>query len=404
MSQAINCCSKTMKWDIFKIYSFKFFDDFVLIYPFYALMFADFGMTPAQIGILLGAWSFTAFVLEMPSGVAADKWSRKHILVIAEIIRALGYAVWIFFPTFWGFLLGFVLWGTKSAFTSGTYQALVYDLLKDNGKEHEYAKIVGRGKTFSYIAILAASGGAAFAIPFGYPLVLTLSIVALLIATISILLVSPAKKLESTHEREYFSILKSGLSYVARESTILRLILFIAIIHALGGAIDEYFPIFGDLTNISKSGVAIFIGAMSAAQAFASFFAYKFEKLPLRFFYFSLIISGLLFFWAATALNMSGLMALVIFSGLYSISSIVIESKFQHLIPSATRATISSVQGFFVEIGVLTVYFGFGVLAEVYNFAKGFQIFGLVIIGIGLLYLAHSYFNKATSFDEKTVL
>lgn len=384
-----------MKLDIFKIYSYKFFDDLVLIYPFYALMFADFGMTPAQIGILLGVWSFTAFALEMPSGVAADKWSRKHILVIAEITRALGYAIWIFFPTFWGFLLGFMLWGAKSAFTSGTYQTLVYDLLKDNGKEQEYAKVIGRGKTLSYVAILAASGGAALAIPFGYPFVLILSIVALVIAAISILLVSPAKKRESTHEREYFSILKSGLLYVARESTILRLILFIAIIHALGGAIDEYFPIFGDLTNISKSGVAIFIGAMSAAQAFTSFFAYKFEKLPLHFFYLSLIISGLLFFWAAITLNVSSLVALVIFSGLYSISSIVIESKFQHLIPSDTRATISSVQGFFVEMGVLAVYFGFGVLAEVYDFAKGFQIFGLVIIGIGVLYLLSSFFKTS---------
>lgn len=385
-----------MKSDLIKIYLFKFFDDFVLIYPFYMLMFVDSGMIPAQISLLLGIWSFTTFALEIPSGVAADKYSRKHILVIAEIIRAIGYTVWIFFPTFQGFLIGFMLWGAKSAFTSGTYQAFVYDLLADYGREEEYTKIIGHGKTLSYIAILAASGGAALAIPFGYPFVLIMSIDALIIAAISISQISSAKKRESTYEREYFSILKSGLTYVVRESGVLRLILFISVVHALGGAIDEYFPIFGDLTEISKSGVAVFIGTASAIQAIASFFAYKFEKLPLKFFYLSLIVSGLLFFWAAISLNINGLVALVAFGGLYSISSIVIESKFQHLLPSEARATISSVQGFFTEVGVLTVYAGFGALAEIYNFAYGFQIFGLVVISIGVLYLFISFFNRTS--------
>lgn len=374
-----------------KIYAFKFFDDLVLIYPFYTLMFSDFGMSAAQIGILLGVWSLTAFVLEVPSGVAADKYSRKHILFVAEIIRALGYTVWIFFPTFWGFLIGFILWGTKSAFTSGTYEAMVYDFLKDHGREQEYAKVVGRGKTVSYIAILTASGGAALAIPLGYPFVLAMSVAAIILAGVSVLLIPPAKKQESTHEREYFSILKSGLSYIFREGAVLRLILFISIIHALGGAIDEYFPIFGNLSAVSKSGIAIFIGAMSAMQAFTSFFAYKFEKLPVQFFHASLIVSGLLFFWAAIVLNISGLVALVIFAGFYSISSIVIESKVQHLIPSETRATVSSVQGFFVEIGVLAVYTGFGLLAQAYGYAQAFRDFGLVIVAVGILYLLASF-------------
>lgn len=387
-----------MRWDIFKIYSFKFFDDFVLIYPFYVLMFADFGVSPANIGVLLTVWSIAALILEMPSGVAADKYSRKHILFLAQIVRALGYTVWIFFPTFWGFLAGFILWGVKSAFTSGTYQALVYDLLKSHSKEHEYAKVTGRAKTISYIATLAASGGAALAIPFGYPFVLVLSIVAILFSAVSILFVSSAKQQESTHEREYFSILKDGFTFILREKAVSNIIIFVALVLALGGAIDEFFSIFADLTGISQSGVAIFIGAMSAASAVGSFIAYKFERLSIRFFYVLLIISGLLFWTASILLNIGSLAMLMIFSIIYAICSVVLEAKVQHLIPSGTRATISSLLGF-LQVGGIAVYIGFGVIAEASGYAYAFQVFGLVVAVTGVVYLFSSFLRGDRAFS-----
>src|ERR1700684_453103 len=111
-------------------YAFKFFDSFILIFPLYAVMFVDAGLTPVQISIVLIAWSATAFTLQIPSGVIADRWSRRHILACAQLARAAGFVVWLFYPHFWGFLVGLVLWGVKSAFTSGTFEALLYDELK----------------------------------------------------------------------------------------------------------------------------------------------------------------------------------------------------------------------------------------------------------------------------------
>ena len=56
-----------------KIYAYKFFDDLVFIYPLYAVMFSDFGLTAFQIVVILTVWSIAAFVLEVPSGVFSDK-------------------------------------------------------------------------------------------------------------------------------------------------------------------------------------------------------------------------------------------------------------------------------------------------------------------------------------------
>ena len=62
--------------------------------------------------------------------------------------------------------------------------------------------------------------------------------------------------------------------------------------------------------------------------------------------------------------------------------------KIQHLIPSAVRATATSVQGFVVEIATLAMYFGFGIVAQYVSYDRAFLDFGLAIVAIGLLYLA----------------
>ncbi len=124
-----------MRSFLLKIYSYRFFDDLILVYPLYTVMFADKGVTPAQIAVLLSVWSVTSLLLEIPSGVWADRYSRKNILFIGQIIRAVGYFIWLISPNFLGFLVGFLCWGIKSALTSGTLQALIYDELKNTKRK-----------------------------------------------------------------------------------------------------------------------------------------------------------------------------------------------------------------------------------------------------------------------------
>lgn len=151
-----------------RIYAFVFLNDFILIYPLYAVMFTDHGLSAAQVASILAVWSGVVFVLEIPSGVLADKYSRRKILFWAQISRAIGYGVWIVFPSYWGFLTGFVLWGIKSALIHGTFEALVFDELKAEGEEGQYAKVMSRVRALAFLAILLASAAASLAVLLGY--------------------------------------------------------------------------------------------------------------------------------------------------------------------------------------------------------------------------------------------
>ena len=48
-----------MKSFLTRLYAHCFFDELMLIYPFYAVMFVDHGLTPRQIATLLAVWCAT---------------------------------------------------------------------------------------------------------------------------------------------------------------------------------------------------------------------------------------------------------------------------------------------------------------------------------------------------------
>ncbi len=241
-----------MKSFLFKIYAFSFFSDLVFIYPVYTVMFADSGLNALQISILLVVWAGTSFLLEVPSGVLADKYSRKNILFFAEVVRIVGYFFWLVMPNFIGFLVGFILWGVESAFTSGTFEALVFDELKAKKEEGKYIKIQGVVQSLRYIALVFAGVGASLSISFGYSFVLVISILSLAVSSISILLLPKAEIIQSTGEKKYFSLLKKGLEFSFKTPTILSIIVFIALAQALFGALDEYWPIFVSHSGLTK--------------------------------------------------------------------------------------------------------------------------------------------------------
>ncbi|NUT99052.1 MAG: MFS transporter, partial [Saccharothrix sp.] len=114
------------------------------VYPLYALLFADTGLSDGQISLLFAVWSTVAVVAEVPFGALADRFSRRWSLVAAGVLQALGYALWTAAPGFWAFAAGFVLWGLGGALVSGALEALVHDGLAAVGAADAFGQVLGR--------------------------------------------------------------------------------------------------------------------------------------------------------------------------------------------------------------------------------------------------------------------
>lgn len=389
-----------MKHFLLKIYSFALFSDLVFIYPLYTIMFADNGMSPLQISLLLTIWVLTAFILEVPSGVIADQYPRKYILFFAELTRIIGYLFWIFKPNFIGYMIGFILWGIKGAFTSGTIEALVYDELKANKQEGKYLKVSGRMQSLHYFAFIFAGIGASLGIKYGYNFVIYLSLISLIIAAASIISLPKVAIVDSTGEKDYFKLLKAGIHSSFKVPSILKIIIFASLANALFGSLDEYWSIFASLVGLSKGSISIFFVFYGLVQALASLIAYKFEKISSQFFAVLFLLNGLLLLVSVYLQNIPALLLVLLFNFSFEIVYSVSSSQLQHAITSdKVRSTITSVKGFIVNFLIIAIILFFGYISQIFDYKIGFYAMGGVTTLIGLIYVIFS--NKLNYVAHK---
>lgn len=360
----------------------------MFIFPLYAVMFQDSGLDAFQISTLFIVWSAVSFTLVVPSGVLADKYSRKKILIIAQIFKIVGFGIWLAFPTYTGFLLGFIFWGAQGAFRSGTFEALLYDELALFKKTDQYTKIYGRTRTAEFVGFIAASAIASgiFAVG-GYPLVLSLSLVAI-VASITTLFTFPkAKKRDSTHEAEYFTLLKQGIKTSIHTPILLRLIIFISLMFAIDSPIDEYYTIFSRDVGLQTKYLGIFLALAGIIEIGGALSAHRFNKYSNTTYYIFFTLCGVVLLGASLIFNIASLTILVIFSFLYRILKTIFESKLQDEIPTKVRATTSSVKDFIVEIGNIVLIASFGYIANKFSIRFGFISISILMIALGIAYL-----------------
>ena len=371
-----------------RVYVFKFFDAFIVIFPLYAVMFVDAGLTPVEIAVALTTWSAVAFVVEVPAGVIADRFPRKWVLALAQFARAAGFVVWWIYPHFWGFLIGLMLWGVKSGFTSGTFEALLYDELKAQDRAGDYPRIIGRARAAQSIAVLLASLGAAATTHYGYGLALALSLASITVAIIAAAALPPVPKASDVEDRSYLTHLRDGLSEGIRHPAILGIVAFSALVLALGQALGEFWPVFGAKAGLGRPAIALFVAAQSALEVVANTQAHRVFGFARRWFYIALIGAGLVLAAAAAVFSPWSMILLVLYSGAMKVVDTVFEGRLQQAIGSANRATVGSLKGFAAQIGVSSLYLTFGPLAQATSYRVAFMACGAATLTVGAAYLA----------------
>ena len=378
-----------------KIYAFRALDDFILIYPFYSIYMAAHGLSVFQISTLFILWSVVDLLTNVPTGVLADKYSRKNLLGIGQLCKAAGFLVWFLYPQYTGFAVGFVLWGIGGALTDGTFEALVYDELKASRRQGvkasrrqaEYVKVVGRANSLSLVAELAATLVAGAAILLGYDVLFIASVVVVITSSLLVFTLPETPRFEELADTRYFSMLRAGLNEAIHNRTILANILLLSFIGAIYGSIEEYDSLFIHDTGVSLTVVAWVLGIVIAAAAIGSFIAYRFEKLTTSKFMLLLLLSGVFLLLAGRADKVAAVALLTCYTFSIRLLQAVYDGKLQHEISSGLRATVSSVSGFSLEIMSIVAYISYGLLADKIHNRGAYSVFGGTVVIVAALYL-----------------
>ena len=339
------------------LYGYSFLDDFVLLYPVYALLFADTGMSLWQISSLFALWSITGVLLEVPSGAWADTVSRRRLLWIGPLLTAVGFALWVVTPSYWAFAVGFVLWGAGGALGSGALEALVYDELDRLGAADRYARVMGRGRAARLLGTMASAGlaGPAFALG-GYPVVGAASVLACLLTAATATRFPEHRVRPEEAEDSWAATLRTGLAEVREDRSVRGALLLIPAVAAVWGALDEYTPLLVRDIGVAEATVPYLILLIWAGVTAGSLLTGPAERLGPSGLAALLAAAALALAVGAAAGSVGGIALVGLAFGGFQVAEVLADVRLQHRIDESRRATLTSVASLGTELATVATF------------------------------------------------
>jgi len=112
------------------------------------------GFSLIEIGFAETVFHITSLICEIPSGILADIYGRKKMLLVSHMMAIIGNTIMVFSNGIGMVCLSFVFHALTYNFASGSGDALAYDSLKSVNQEKRYEKY------FSYQMIIYRVGTA----------------------------------------------------------------------------------------------------------------------------------------------------------------------------------------------------------------------------------------------------
>ncbi len=368
----------------------------MLLYPVYTLLFGDNGLSVWQISSLFVIWSVSSLALEVPSGALADATSRRRLLILGPLLTAVAFALWVTAPGYWVFAVGFVLWGLKSALTSGALEALVYEELQRLDAPGKYATLMGRGQVAGVLAAMCSGAVAAPVITSGGFLAVGVASVVVCVVASLVAILFPENRIRSRDEPDlgWTATLTAGLREVRRSCSVRAAVILVAVVASVWGALDEYTPMLIESGGVSAADVSLLmvvIWAGASAGGLAAGRAAHLGSTGLAM----LVCAGAVLMAAGALTGYPlGVATLAAAFGVFQCVTVVADTRLQNSITGPARATVTSLAGMSTDVATLAVYVSYAALVGLGGHGGAFALLMLPYLAIAC-WLGSSRFESA---------
>jgi MFS family permease len=131
---------------------------FMLWVPVEKLFMSEIGFDAATVGVMAAAYAALVPLVEIPSGILADRWSRRGVLMVASTALMLTSLVGGLSNSVPLYIVSALFLAVYFAMYSGTMEATVYDtLLDETGASDGFERHVGRVRFVESATLVASS-------------------------------------------------------------------------------------------------------------------------------------------------------------------------------------------------------------------------------------------------------
>lgn len=363
------------------LYVGSLFQGIIFWYAIEKLFVRSLGISDSELGLILAAMTALIFILEIPSGILSDRWSRKGTLIIGFIALVAGGFVLGGASSIGGVALGFACWGIYDSMISGLYESVIYDTLIDESHDtDDYEKYFGRNEVFGSIGlVIGALGSSVIVSSISYNATFYASIpfsILAIVATIWFVEPTHHKDQQDTHLIDHT---KSTFREVVKKPELYWLLASIFATAVVATYILEY----GQLWWIGLGISATLFGPISAvlltsfglAGILAQYL--KSNKRLAVTALISLALSAALIFENAALVVGSQLILIVLVLSL----DLILNKRLQDSLSSATRSGASSVVSTLAKLFIIPALIAFGAVSD----SSGVFVAGYLALGAAVM-------------------
>jgi len=377
-----------------KLYLLRFFHSLIPAYVIERLYWEQRGMSIQDVVYTEIIYAVSIMALEVPLGIAADKWGRRNLLILDALLACCEFLLLVFATEFWHFALIVALAGIGRSASSGAEDALLYDTLQMQGKERHFEKLLGRLRACDISAtIIAALCGGLLASRFDLELNYWLSLAATLVSLVlALTLAEPPRGAGDGQEEQPVTFLeytKAAVRFFAVKPAVCLIVMAGMMMGAAVTFVEEFWQTYLDRAGIPVLWFGLFSAGIFLVQLPGSLLAHALvgriryrTVLLVVLALFALSFACLAFVREAPVYGLAAIGVICLASG---IAEPLVSGYMQHRVDSSMRATLGSFQSF-GENAVLTVAgLAFGYFSTKHDIYGGFGSLA-VVCGVFLLW------------------
>lgn len=333
------------------------------------------GFSLVEIGYVETIFHITSLIFEIPSGVLADVFGRKKMLMLSTGMRTLGSIIMILSNNLFWVCLSIAFHAISYNFSSGTGDALAYDSLKEASAECRYERYISNQMILYRLCNGISTLCAGFALYIGYRLAYGTDIIMCVIQLVLLGTLREAGGYKSRERASIWQALKNECVHCTKSSFLLlkskKWVLALMLCNSLVGALDILLLFFlqAKLPHAGMGGLLfgsallfMQLGGVLGAKMILAFKELRYKRL---------FLATLLGVIGGILIEHTGVCILMTFGGFCSAlcddalqvrTNAIIQDNF----PSEQRATLVSVESFTFSVIMLVLSPLFGAIFSVW--------------------------------------
>ncbi len=199
-------------------------------------------ITITQISLLVAIQYAAQLFLELPTGAFADLLGRKTSIALGYACWALFYLIVVSTRGFIPLLIATLIAGLAESLISGSLEALVFDSLKQDGRESTFARVSAKnGILFQFaLAFATLSGGFLYSVSWVLPYV-ACALANGIAFLLALFFIEPKIDTEKFSFRNYVLQIKKGTLHAFETKQVATMSLFYVVVSAITWSNNLYF-------------------------------------------------------------------------------------------------------------------------------------------------------------------